>query len=617
MAYPILAPSNTWWAPHDTTIARKIITEIELMDSYTPDSSVTIRDSWDASAAKDGSITCYVIGTKLIIAGNGSGKIAANRNSSSWFQVLAANAKDCDQGDLVESISGLGVLDTSNTSDFSSMFASFYIIKSLDLSGFNTSSATTMGSMFNHSLQLEYVNGLEEMDTSNVTNMSRMFSGTKIANFQRLNTSNVTDISYMFRNYQRESLVFPAWDLSKVTSYTAIFAHCSSGLKHLDLRNFSFKGLTKSRSMFDSSKAFETIIFPKNFGSTMSSMSMLFSGCTSLKSVNLNDFDMSKVTSTYAMFENCKSLTSIDVSNWNTSNITDMGFMFYGCSALKEIDVSNWDVSKVTTFDHFAAHAGLRRKGMEKWNTSSATNMNAMFHNCAEEELDLSGFNVSKVQIFSQMFENSPNLKRIKGLEKWNTSAGLDFSGMFERCYKLEELDLSSFDTSKAKNGVVNSDNGGTSATLFDMFVSCNNLRKVTVGDKFSINGNGTNTNASYKAILPTPSAEYISGADGKWYNLIGDSFAPNGMKDKTAETYYASYDIVANLDVVVKNGSMIDIARAIREKTNSTNRYTPAQFGEAIRSIDVRLVVDENGDATLVNAELEVDETGAATIEG
>lgn len=260
--------------------------------------------------------------------------------------------------------------------------------------------------------------------------------------------------------------------------------------------------------------------------------------------------------------------------------------MFYGCSSLKEIDVSNWDTSKVTNLDHFAAHANLKRKGMGNWNTSSLVNANAAFHNCAEEELDLSGWDVSKVQFFCQMFENSPNLKRIKGLDKWNTSAGLGFDGMFERCGNLEELDLSSFNTTKAKNNVSASSNGHKTLTLNNMFLSCDNLEKVTVGANFSVNGDGTNTTAANKAILPTPSATYIPGADGNWYTFNGDQYAPNAMKDRTAATYYASFDMVADADVIVKNGSLIDTAKAIREKNGTTTQYTPSEFGAAIRAL-------------------------------
>ena len=280
----------------------------------------------------------------------------------------------------------------------------------------------------------------------------------------------------------------------------------------------------------------------------------------------------------------CGSLKNLDTSDWDVSGATDMSFMFYGCSSLKEIDVSNWDVSKVTNFDHFAAHAGLVRKGIEKWDTSSATNMNAMFHNCAEEELDLSGYDTSKVQFFSQMFENSPNLKRIKGMDKWNTSNATGFDEMFGRCYALEELDLSSFDTSKACNGVQASTNGHTTGTFRNFCNDCRNLKWIKLGPKFAINGDGTNTTAEYKLVLPTPDSAYIDGADGLWYVLNGDSFAPTEIPDRAANTYYSSYRGVADTDVIVKNGSLIETAKAIREINGGTDKYTPSNFAEWIR---------------------------------
>ena len=34
MAYPILAPNSTWFAPTVSTVTRSMITEIEIMDSF-------------------------------------------------------------------------------------------------------------------------------------------------------------------------------------------------------------------------------------------------------------------------------------------------------------------------------------------------------------------------------------------------------------------------------------------------------------------------------------------------------------------------------------------------------------------------------------------------------
>ena len=56
-----------------------------------------------------------------------------------------------------------------------------------------------------------------------------------------------------------------------------------------------------------------------------------------------------------AMFFGCSSLTSLDVTNFNTSKVTDMITMFSGCSSLTSLDLSSFDTSKVTnmlwTFD--------------------------------------------------------------------------------------------------------------------------------------------------------------------------------------------------------------------------------------------------------------------------
>lgn len=615
MAYPILAPSNTWFIPNDTTITRSIITEIEIMDSYTPDASVTVRDSWDASEAKDGSITCYVIETKLIIAGNGSGKIAANEDTSYWFEYNNEEWTDYDTPENVERIIGLSFLDTSNVRTFEDMFYYCKKIKTLDLSTFDTSSATNLSNMFrrcnelsslnisnwntskvtttygmfNSCESLEYVEGLDDLNTSNVVNLGRMFSYTKITNFTNLDTSKVTDMSYTFFEYQRETLTFPNWDISNVENFKCCFSGGPNGgvVKTLDLSNFKHGERASLEHMFVELNSANTIILPPDFGKGLQDLSRVFRNLKNVKYLNTENLNLSHATNLNSMFNGCSSLTDLDVSNWNVSNVTDMSFMFYGCSKLGSIDVSKWDTSKVTNLDHFAAHSNLIRIGMEKWNTSSLINANAAFHNTGEEELDLSGWDVSNVQFFSQMFENSTKLKRIKGLEKWDTSNALVFDEMFGRCSALEELDLSGWDTRKAKKDVESSSNGHTGSLFNNMFQDCNNLKKVKLGENFSINGDGTNTTASYKFILPTPSSDYIEGADGYWYTLNGDRYETNGVKDKTAEIYYASYNLIVDEDIIIKNGNMLETAKAIRTVNKSENKYKPSQFAEAIEEIN------------------------------
>jgi surface protein len=48
------------------------------------------------------------------------------------------------------------------------------------------------------------------------------------------------------------------------------------------------------------------------------------------------------------MFSGCTSLTSLNVSSLNTENVTDMSYMFYNCSSLTSLNLSNFDMNNVT-----------------------------------------------------------------------------------------------------------------------------------------------------------------------------------------------------------------------------------------------------------------------------
>jgi len=78
-------------------------------------------------------------------------------------------------------------------------------------------------------------------------------------------------------------------------------------------------------------------------------MSSMFSGCNSLTSLDVGEWDTGAVTSMSSMFSNCNSLTSLDVSGWDTGEVFNMSGMFNSCYSLTSLDVSEWDFSLVTT----------------------------------------------------------------------------------------------------------------------------------------------------------------------------------------------------------------------------------------------------------------------------
>lgn len=51
-----------------------------------------------------------------------------------------------------------------------------------------------------------------------------------------------------------------------------------------------------------------------------------------------------EVTDIYNMFQDCASITSLDLSNFDISKVTNMCQVFYGCSKLKSINLSGWDI---------------------------------------------------------------------------------------------------------------------------------------------------------------------------------------------------------------------------------------------------------------------------------
>ena len=94
---------------------------------------------------------------------------------------------------------------------------------------------------------LEEIN-LNNFNTSEVTNMSYMFSSTNFVNLDlsMLDTSNVTDMSYMFNeNYVLENVDLSSFNTSNVTNMSYMFFDATS-IINIDLRNADFSNVNES-----------------------------------------------------------------------------------------------------------------------------------------------------------------------------------------------------------------------------------------------------------------------------------------------------------------------------------------------------------------------------------
>ena len=98
------------------------------------------------------------------------------------------------------------------------------------------------------------------------------------------------------------------------------------------------------------------------------------------------------------------------IEGWDVSNWTDMAGLFYSTEKVN-VDLSGWDVSKVTNLG-LTMQLGTVNININNWDVSSATNMtglvigNSSSNNYYIEGMDLSGWDVSKVTECNGLTEN-------------------------------------------------------------------------------------------------------------------------------------------------------------------------------------------------------------------
>lgn len=139
-----------------------------------------------------------------------------------------------------------------------------------------------------------------------------------------------------------------------------------------------------------------------------------FRDCKNLKSVDMKDFDTSRLEYIHNMFRDCYSLETLDVSKWNTENIVNYKYAFLGCHMLKELDISGWKAAeKIDSMSGaFGSCSSLQELDFSNFTPSVATDISNMMEGCTSlKSVDLSGFANTKINECYQMFNDCPSLK--------------------------------------------------------------------------------------------------------------------------------------------------------------------------------------------------------------
>lgn len=490
--------------------------------------------------------------------------------------------------------------DTSNVTNMSYMFQKCNALEELDLAGWNVEKVETLKYFAYSCVNLKNVD-LSGWNVASACDATYMLSDNPVLeeiNATGMKTAGITDASFMFQNNKALNNIIgeEGWTFPNVTKVVSMFRSCTS-LTYVDATNWDMGSCSVARKQFMSCTALETVEGTENWDtSNITSMYAMFYGDGKLKDLDVSTWDTSSCTDMSFTFGLCYELPELDVSNWDTGMVTTMYSMFQQCEALEELDVSNWDVSQVTTFGYMFKAKGntgnmkIKELAVSDWDTGNATDMMCMFYGCGQlTSVDMSGWNTANLENishmfadcyklekvdftgwetpklntvdalfnhckslksvdvssldttnvveFSQAFEYCISLEEIIGLDKWVTTSGQDFGEMFANCSSLKVLDLSSFDTTKAKDSYVNASNGDGNDRFHYFLTGCNSLEKITLGKNFSFDGDGSFT----KWTFEMPSATNVDGWDGNWYNAeTGVAYLPGEVPEETAATYVA-----------------------------------------------------------------------------
>lgn len=393
---------------------------------------------------------------------------------------------------------------------------------------------------------LSEISGIENLNTSEVTNMFGMFylcNGLSKIDVSHFNTSKVTNMSMMFYGCSSlKNLDVSSFDTKNVTNMRGMFKDCSN-LMSLNLSNFNTYKVTNMCSMFEGCKGLMSLDVSSFDTRNVQDMGFMFSVCGSLKNLDVSHFNTDNVTAMDCMFQSCSSLTSLNVSHFNTSKVKNMMSMFWICNNLTSLDVSSFD-------------------------TSSVTDMSSMFYYCTKlETLDLSSFDTHNVTQMSSkygygMFQYCYNLRTIYVGEGWNTENVSNSTNLFNSCRSLVGGAGTKYDANHVDVAYAHIDGGKSNPGYLTDKNAPQEPEKVCDSDDLlnallALEGNGTGTEDNHATLTPCDSGLAVDNDvdidDDLYIDLVGKK--PDGSKSDM---------VFSGSSINVMTGSMVRMSQFV-----------------------------------------------------
>lgn len=292
------------------------------------------------------------------------------------------------------------------------------------------------------------IQGIENLNTSEVTNMSYMFTSCSALtrlDLSGFDTAKVTDMSYMFSRCSNliSIIIGDGWDTTSVTSSNYMFYNCTSIIGY---DGTTYKPYNEwNKTMAHAGTGGYMCKYNPHAVYCASNHTLYFT--TSYRQINVGGSFFPEGS------DNPQTVTDV----WNGTDVTDTQYPNW------QVDEYRENISKVvfepafknvrpkSTARWFSSFSNLEEiQGMENLNTSEVTDMQEMFFWCSKiTSLDLIHFDTGKVTSMYVMFDGCGLLTTLD-LDTFNTSKVTDMRSMFWMCSNLVTILIGDgWDTSK------------------------------------------------------------------------------------------------------------------------------------------------------------------------
>lgn len=295
--------------------------------------------------------------------------------------------------------------------------------------------------------------GLGNWVITSVRSLNNMFNGCTsitddaLSGINNWDTSNVTDMQYIFKDCNDASFVKPGisyWNTNSLNDMNSMFYGASNFNENIstkydisnDLIAWDVSGANDKQLVFLNASAFNNGDLSGQSNSPLNwnigqanNLQQMFSGATSFN----QPIDFSNV------IIDMSGGNTYQYKQWDVSGVEKMGQLFLRCTSFNQ-SISNWNTSKVEKMGQMFKNAKSFNQPLI-WQTDSVDNMRSMFEGASLFNQNLSYrlvnnkhvWNMENVVDIQDMFKNASNFNNGNSAFQWNilSISGNAMTGLF------------------------------------------------------------------------------------------------------------------------------------------------------------------------------------------